>query len=132
MVEDKISNLINGIKNAQKTGKDTLQVSHTKFVMSVLDLLKREGFVSDVEKSGKGIAKHVDVSLKYDEETGVPAITDFKRVSKQSKRVYKSVNEIHPIRNGYGTLILSTPDGLMTDKQAKKANVGGEALFEIW
>ena len=98
---------------------------------SILEVLKREGFVSDIEKSGKGIRKHLDITLKYD-DAGLPVIHDVKRVSKQSKRVYRAVNEIHPIKNGYGLLVLSTPSGILTDKQARKSNVGGEALFEIW
>jgi small subunit ribosomal protein S8 len=131
MVEDKLSNLINGIKNAQTSGATTMRTAHTKFLLSVAEILKREGFVAGVDASGKGLSKHIDINLAY-EDDGAPKIKGLKRVSKQSKRVYKSVNDIMPVKNGYGTLILSTPSGIMTDKQARKAQVGGEALFEIW
>lgn len=132
MVRDNISNLINGLKNAQTSGKDVLRVPYTKMSMSVLEVLKREGFVSDISKRGKDmVSKHIDITLKYD-ESGEPKIHDVKRISKQSKRVYRSVNEIYPVKNGYGLLLLSTPSGILTNKQAHKSNTGGEALFEIW
>jgi len=131
MVKDNISNLINGLKNAQTSGKDVFRTPYTKMNMAILEVLKREGFVSDVDKRGKDLSKHIDITLKYGEE-GKPSINNVKRVSKQSRRVYKSANEIHQIKNGYGLLVLSTPSGILTDKQARKSNVGGEALFEIW
>lgn len=131
MVEDKISNFINGIKNAQLQGIASVTVTHTKFLAAIADVLKREGFITDANNSGKGIVKKLTVSLGHD-ESGAPKISGVKRVSKQSKRIYKSAKDIFPVRNGYGTLILSTPSGIMTDRQARKSNVGGEALFEIW
>jgi|AntAceMinimDraft_5_1070358.scaffolds.fasta_scaffold00398_2 small subunit ribosomal protein S8 len=131
MVEDKVSNFINGIKNAQTQGIESVKFSHTNFLASIADSLKREGFIVDVDQSGKGIAKSLTVMLGHD-ESGAPRINGLKRVSKQSKRVYKSSKNIFAVKNGYGTLILSTPSGIMTDRQARKANVGGEALFEIW
>lgn len=131
MVRDNISNLIIGLKNAQTSGKDSLRTPYTKLNMSILEVLKREGFVADIDKRGKDLSKHIDIKLSYD-DSGKPKISDVKRVSKQSKRVYFSANEIHPVRNGYGLLVLSTPSGILTDKQARKSNIGGEALFEIW
>lgn len=131
MVGDRIANLINGITNAQARGQKTVDAPYTKLVMEIAELLKKEGYVTDVEKHGKDIRKKITIELKYD-ENGVPAITGTKRVSKQSARVYKRVNEIHSVKSGFGTIVFSTPAGLLTDKQARKANVGGEALFEIW
>jgi len=131
MVEDKVSNFINGIKNAQMQGIESVKFSHTKFLASIADILKRQGFLIDVDASGKGVAKKITVTLGNN-ESGAPMINGVKRVSKQSKRVYKSSKDIFPVKNGYGTLIISTPSGIMTDKQARKSNTGGEALFEIW
>lgn len=131
MVIDSIANLINGLSNAQKRGHATLRAPYTKLIFSIAEILKREGYVTDIEKDGKDIKKHINLTLKYD-QNGSPAINGVKRISHQSKRIYKSVDQIIPVKKGYGTMIISTPKGLLTDKQARKENVGGEVLFEIW
>lgn len=131
MVSDSLSNLINGLKNAGKAGKETFSVPHSKMQFAVLNLLKKEGYIEDVKVNGSDIKKTIDISIKYDEE-GKPVVTNVKRVSKFSKRIYKGVKDIKGVRYGYGTLVLSTPKGIMSGREAKKAKVGGEALFEIW
>jgi small subunit ribosomal protein S8 len=131
MVIDSIANLINGIYNAQLRGHKTLRAPYTKLTFSIAEALKREGYVADVAKDGKDVKKHIDIVLKYD-GNGTPSVSGVKRVSRQSKRIYKGVDEIKSVKNGYGTLILSTPKGIVSDKQARKEKVGGEALFEIW
>ncbi len=131
MVIDSISNLIIALKNAQDRGLSLARAPFSKLNASILEVLKKEGFIADFENKGKEVKKHIDITLKYD-VTGQPAITHVRRVSKQSRRVYKSVDKIYPVRNGYGRLILSTPAGIVTDVQARKQKVGGEALFEIW
>lgn len=130
MVIDPISNLINGLKNASERGLETVSVSHSKMKAAVLEVLKKEGFINDFEKKGKDIKKKLEISLKY--ENGQPAIKGTKRVSKFSRRIYKGVKELYPVKNGYGVTILSTPKGIISDKEAKKDNVGGEVLFQIW
>jgi small subunit ribosomal protein S8 len=131
MVIDSIANLINGLANAQKRGHAVMRAPYTKLTFSIAETLKREGYVADVEKDGKDVKKHINLTLKYD-ASGSPAVSGVKRVSHQSKRIYKRADQILPVKKGYGTLILSTPKGLLTDKQARKENIGGEALFEIW
>lgn len=131
MVVDSIANLINGIYNAQLRGHKELRAPYSKLTFAIAETLKRAGYIADVAKDGKDIKKHMDITLKYG-ENGAPAVTGVKRLSKQSKRTYKGVDQIAPVKNGYGTLVLSTPKGIFTDKQARKENVGGEALFEIW
>lgn len=131
MVIDSISNLIITLKNAQDRGLSSTRVPFSKLTSSILEVLKKEGFIADFEDKGKEVKKHIDVELKYSND-GTKAISDVKRVSKQSKRVYKSVDQIHPVKNGYGRLILSTPAGILTDVQARKQRIGGEALFQIW
>jgi small subunit ribosomal protein S8 len=130
MVIDSISNLIITLKNAQDRGLAEARAPFSKLNASILEVLKKEGFIADYENKGKDVKKHIDVVLKY--ENGNPAISNVKRISRQSKRVYKSVDQIYPVKNGYGRLILSTPAGIVTDVQARKQKVGGEALFEIW
>jgi small subunit ribosomal protein S8 len=131
MVIDSISNLIITLKNAQDRGLSSARVPFSKLTSSILEVLKKEGFIANFEDKGKEVKKHIEVELKYTND-GEKAISDVKRVSKQSKRVYKSVDQIHPIKNGYGRLILSTPVGILTDVQARKQRIGGEALFQIW
>jgi small subunit ribosomal protein S8 len=84
-----------------------------------------------IEKKGKKVKKTLDVTLAYD-AAGNPKINGVKRVSKPGRRMYRSVHEIVPVRYGHGALVLSTPKGILIDKEARKENVGGEALFEIW
>jgi small subunit ribosomal protein S8 len=131
MVKDSVSDLIISLKNASKRGKEALTTPYTKMNLSILEVLKKEGFIEDVEKHGKDLKKHINITLKYN-ENGKPKINEVKRISKQSKRIYKGVNEIHPVRNGYGLLVLSTPEGIISGKQVKKLKIGGEVLFEIW
>ena len=131
MVKDPISNLISGIKNASSRKKSYVEAPFSKLLFSIADLLKKEGFVGDVERVGQNKDAKIKISLKYDED-GKPVVNDVKRVSKFSKRVYLNYKDIRPVRNGYGILVLSTPKGIVSGAMAKKANIGGEALFEIW
>jgi len=130
MVIDPIANLINGIKNASLQGASTVSLPYSKVKHSILEVLKKEGYIEDFEKKGKDIKKRLNVNLKYTE--GDPVIKEVKRVSKQSQRIYKSVKDIHPVKNGYGMMVLSTPEGVMSDNEARKRRVGGEALFKVW
>lgn len=130
MVVDQISNLINALKNASKAGKETVTFTHTKMKEAILDTLVREGYVVSSEKDGKGVAKTLTATLA--QKNKKPSIEGVKRVSKFSRRIYKGVGDIKPVKNGFGRLILSTPKGIMSDREARKSNVGGEALFEIW
>lgn len=130
MVVDPVSNLINGLKNASVSKKEVVEVPYTKMNQSILEALQKQGLVSDVEKHGKKISKKISITLKY--EGKEPVITGVKRVSKFSKRVYKGSKDIKPVKNGYGVSIISTPKGILSDSEARKQNLGGEVLFEIW
>ncbi len=128
---DPIADLIIRLTNAGAVKKQSVSIPFSLFKMAIAEKLKDAGYVQAVEKKGKKVKKTLDVVLKYNTH-GVHAITGVKRVSKPGRRMYKSVHEIRPVRYGHGTLILSTPQGVMTDKEAKQEKVGGEALFEIW
>ena len=130
MVGDTISNLIISLKNAQKARHNEVVFSYSNMNLAILEVLKKEGFIADIEKSGKDLKKKLIVSLKY--EDGAPAITDVKRISKQSKRTYTGYKDIKSVRNGYGITVLSTPAGVLSNKQAAKSKVGGEILFTMW
>lgn len=103
---------------------------YSKLKHAIAEVLKNHKFITSVESKGKGIETTLEIGIAYD---GIkPRINDVERVSKSSRRVYKGATEIASVRNGFGSLILSTSKGIMTDKEARKAKVGGEALFKIW
>lgn len=131
MVNDPVGDLINRLKNAGAVKHASVSVPYSNFKLAIAEKLKETGFVSAIEKKGKKIKKTLDIVLKYN-ESGTPFIKGVKRVSKPGRRLYKSVHEITGVRYGHGSLILSTPKGIKTDKEARKEKVGGEALFEIW
>ncbi len=127
---DPISDMIITIKNAGAAGRDKVAISYSKLKEDIANVLKTEGFVKDVEKKSKGIKHSLSIDLFV--ENRMPKIKGVKRLSKPSKRIYKKASEIKAVRQGYGILVLSTPQGVMAGYKAKKAGVGGEALFSIW
>ena len=129
-MHDPIADMIVRLKNASDSKKESVVFPQSKIKLAILDVLMKEGFIKSFGKKGKKVAKFIEVGLSYD-ANGLK-ITGVERVSKTSKRVYSKSKEIKKVKNGYGALILSTPKGIMTDKAAKEAHVGGEALFKIW
>ena len=127
---DPIADMIVRIKNASDSRKESVVFPHSKLKLAILDVLMKNGFVKSFGKKGKKIAKFIEVVLVY--ENGEPKINGVERVSKTSKRIYQKSKDVRRVKSGLGKLILSTPKGIMTDKEAKEANVGGEALFKIW
>ncbi|MCK5589234.1 MAG: 30S ribosomal protein S8 [Candidatus Pacebacteria bacterium] len=129
---DKISQLIINIKNAAAVNKTDLILSHSSLREAILNVLKKEKYIEDYKVlKGDGIKQRIRITLAYDEK-GKSAITDLKRISKPSQRIYYGYKQILPIKYGHGLMILSSPSGIITDKQARKDKVGGEALFKIW
>ena len=129
-MHDVIADMIVQIKNAGDSRKESVVFPHSKLKLAILDVLMTEGFVKSFGKKGKKVAKFIEVGLVYND--GTPRISGVSRVSKSSKRIYQGAKDIRKVKNGMGALILSTPKGIMTDKQAREAKVGGEALFKIW
>ena len=127
---DTISQIIINIKNANVAGKTTTTLPYSKLKESVLEVLKREGFIKDFKKIGKKVIKTLELELMYVD--GKPKIEGVQQISKQSRRTYTKAKEIKSVLNGYGSLILTTPNGIMTDREARKEKVGGEVLFKIW
>ena len=130
-MSDVIGDFINRLMNAGAVKKATVSLPYSSYKAAIAEKLKDAGYVKAIEKRGKKVKKTLEVFLKYSED-GSPAIRGAKRVSKPGRRLYSSVRDIKPVKYGRGALILSTPKGIMTDTEAKKANIGGEALFEIW
>lgn len=128
---DPISDMIISIKNAGNSGLSVATFPYSKLKMALAEILKSEGFVKEVSKKGKKISKTIEVELLYNNDKS-PKINGVNRVSKLSKRVYLGSKDIKPVKNKLGHSIVSTSKGVMTGKEAKKSNLGGEVLFEIW
>lgn len=131
MTTDPIGDFINQIKNAGAVKKATVSIPFSNFKLAIAEKLKTEGWVKGVEKKGKKVKKTLDITIKYNED-GKAFIQGVKRVSKPGRRIYRGFEDVIPVKYGFGALILSTPKGIKTDKEAKKEKVGGEALFQIW
>ncbi len=130
MITDPIADFINRIKTAQMAGLPSFSVPFSKLKLQIAELLVREGYVEKQEKRGKKVKKYLDITLKYSD--GKPEVVGVDRLSKPSRRVYLKVSDIRAVKNGHGLLVLSTPKGLLTGKEARKEKMGGEALFSIW
>lgn len=131
MSNDPIGDLLVRLKNAGAVKKTTVSIPFSAFKLAIAEKLRDAGYVSGIEKKGKKVRKTLDITLKYNNE-GAPLIRGARRISKPGRRMYRSVHEITSVHYGHGALILSTPKGIKTDKEARKEKIGGEALFEIW
>jgi len=127
---DPITNLFNSIKNAQAVLLPQIEVDFSNLKYEIAKILERKGLVEKVSKSGKKINKTLEIVLKYEDK--IPAISGLKRVSKSGQRIYLPAQKIKSVRGGYGFSIISTSKGLMTGSEAKKQNLGGELICEIW
>lgn len=130
MVKDNVANLITKLKNGGLAHKTSVLVDLSKFNEAILSLLLREGYIKAFSKA-ENDAYHLTVALAYD-EFGEPKIAETQRVSKLSKRAYSGAKELRSVRSGFGMQVLTTPKGIMSDKEARKNNIGGEVLFKIW
>jgi small subunit ribosomal protein S8 len=131
MVQDKIADMLTRIRNANQLKYDTVTVIGTKMTLGIAEILKNEGYIADYtyEKDTKG--DKLTLTLKYGEKKE-RVITGLKRISKSGLRVYAKSDEIPRVLNGLGIAIISTSKGLMTDKEARNAGLGGEVLAYIW
>lgn len=126
-----ISELINNIKISNLAHKQSVTLPYSKMREAILTNLEKQGFIKSFAKKGKKVIKSLEVELAY-EEDGSPKIQGVEQISKYSRRLYYKASDVHTVRNGYGALILTTPKGIMSDKEARKEKVGGEPLFKIW
>jgi small subunit ribosomal protein S8 len=130
MIIDPIGDLLTRIRNGQMRRTAKVNSPNSRLRVRLLDVLQEEGYIrgyAEVESKGH---KELEIELKYHE--GEPAIRELKRVSTPGRRVYSSVSDLKPHRQGLGVSILSTPKGLMTDSAAKEKNVGGEVLCQVF
>jgi len=127
---DPITDLFNRIKNAQSAGHGSLFVPASKEKMEILTILKTEGFIGNFEKKGRVPQKNIEITLNNKEKNS--GTFNFKIISKPGQRIYAKKGEITAAKKYQGFVIISTSQGLLTDKEAKKRGLGGEVIVEIW
>lgn len=126
MVNDHLSDFVARVKNGYRAGRTEILVPASRAVENVAQVLVKEGYLKKAERQGASL--HLE--LKYKGRKA--AIQGFERVSKPSARIYSSIKDIKPVLGGIGRFILSTPKGVVSDKEAKKLNAGGEVIAKIW
>ena len=130
-ITDPIGDLLTRIRNGQLRGLGKIKSPNSRLRARLLDVLKEEGFIRDYTEVQLSTGKReIEIELKYHE--GQPVIRELKRVSTPGRRVYTSVKDLKPHRQGLGVSIVSTPQGVMTDTHAREKNVGGEVLCQVF
>ncbi len=130
MHSDPIADLLTRIRNGAQAHMMTVDCPHSKIKVEILKILEAEGYIGGHEVVNETKFPTIRIHMKYANRK--PLITEIKRVSKPGLRVYKGSDEIRPIRSGLATRIISTSQGLMTDREARKRHVGGEILCEVY
>lgn len=131
MHSDPIADLLARVKNGLGARHMTVDVPHSKIKVEVLRILQNEGFLSGYELITEGKFPAIRVTLKYDSRRK-PVITHLRRVSKPGLRVYRGSDDLHPLRGGLATRVVTTSQGVMTDREARRRKIGGEVLCEVW
>lgn len=129
MIIDPISDLLTRIRNAQAARHDVLELPSSKIKFAIAKILEREGYVGHVSERAEGVKKFLSIGLKYDGKE--PAIRSLRRISTPGKRVYRGAGELPRPLSDIGIAIVSTPAGVMTNKEARRRKLGGEVLCEI-
>ena len=131
MVQDNIADMLTRMRNALQMRYETVEVNGTKMTLVIAEILKKEGFINDYKYEKNVTGDKLTINLKYGQKKE-RVITGLKRISKWGLRVYAKASEIPRVLNGLGIAIISTSKGLMTDKEARENNLGGEVLAYIW
>ncbi|MGL5590925.1 MAG: 30S ribosomal protein S8 [Metamycoplasmataceae bacterium] len=129
-ITDPIADMIVRIKMANSRRHKKVSIPHSNTKIKILEIMHREGYVGEFEVNTDGVKKEIILTLKYKGNERV--ITDIKRISKPGLRVYSEVDSIPKVLSGFGIAIISTSKGIITDKEARKANIGGEVLAYVW
>ena len=132
MVGDRITDMLTRIRNANQLKYDTVEVVATKITEEVARILKEEGYISDYKVTKNTNGNTMVLNLKYTEGKKQRVITGLRRISKSGLRVYAKHDELPKVLNGLGIAIISTSEGIMTDRDARAKNLGGEVLAYIW
>jgi small subunit ribosomal protein S8 len=131
MMTDRIADSLTRIRNAAQRKLDTATLLHSKTIEAIVSILVDKGYLESFSVEEDGAKKSIKVVLKYD-EAGNSVINELKRISKPGRRIYKGKDEIKRFKNGYGTLIVSTSQGVLPNDEAYKRGTGGEVLCTIW
>ncbi len=129
---DTISDMLTRIRNANLARHQTTEVPSTKMTRSIAKVLKEEGFITDFAEAGEGVKRNLVIALKYKGKGKRPIITTLRRISKPGYRVYSNRRELPRVLGGIGIAIISTSNGIMTDREARRTGLGGEVLCYIW
>ena len=131
MINDLVADSITRVRNAAMRKLDVTTLMHSKLVEAVMVVFQNKGYIESFNVVEKGNKKFIKVVLKYD-DNGNSVITEVKKISKPGRRVYKGKNNMKLFKNGYGTIVVSTSKGVLSNEDAHKAGVGGELLCSIW
>ena len=129
-MQDPIADMLTRIRNAGAASLKEVSMPSSKMKAAIAEVMKEEGYIRDYRVDGEGVGQTLNVALKL--YRGKPVIEGVKRISKPSCRVYCGSQEIPRVRNGLGTVVLSTPQGIISDRKARKQNIGGEILCYVW
>ncbi|MGN0293009.1 MAG: 30S ribosomal protein S8 [Lachnospiraceae bacterium] len=131
-MSDPIADMLTRIRNANTAKHDTVDVPSSKMKLAIADILVREGYIEKYEMVDEGSFQSIRITLKYGKDKNEKVIAGLKKISKPGLRVYASVENMPRVLGGLGIAIISTNKGVMTDKEARANNVGGEVLAYIW
>jgi small subunit ribosomal protein S8 len=131
-MSDPIADMLTRIRNANTAKHDTVDVPASKMKISIAEILLKEGYIKSYELVDAGAFKNIHITLKYGKDKNEKIITGLKRISKPGLRVYANTEELPKVLGGLGVAIISTNKGVITDKEARKENVGGEVLCFVW
>jgi small subunit ribosomal protein S8 len=131
-MSDPIADMLTRIRNANTAKHDTVDVPASKMKLSIANILLSEGYIKNFELVNAGTYQNIHITLKYGKDKNDKVLTGLKRISKPGLRVYADVENLPKVLGGLGTAIISTNKGVITDKEARKENVGGEVLCFIW
>ena len=131
ILTDPIADMLTRIRNALTAKHQVVTIPASKEKLAILDILIQEGYIKEVKTTEEGTVKNIVVTLKYDDH-GESVIQGLRRISKPGLRVYAEKDKLPKVINGLGIAIISTNKGILTDKQARSLNVGGEVLAFVW
>ncbi|HIV25562.1 MAG TPA: 30S ribosomal protein S8 [Candidatus Scatomonas pullistercoris] len=131
-MSDPIADMLTRIRNANTAKHDTVDVPASKMKIAIADILVNEGYIEKYELVGEAPHKSIHITLKYGADKNEKIITGLKRISKPGLRIYVNKEELPKVLGGLGIAILSTNQGVITDKEARKLQVGGEVLAFVW
>ena len=131
-MRDPIADMLTRIRNANTAKHDTVDVPNSKIKMAIANILLDEGYISAIDLVDNGSFKDIRITLKYGSDRNDRILTGLQRISKPGMRVYAGKNDVPKVLDGLGTAILSTNQGVITDKKARELQVGGEVLAFIW